>query len=289
MVRLVMILLGVDYLRTRWLSLRIVGCISVLLGVFVFVDALDSALYFPITPFVSLFLLEGLATLAVAWIGMGGQRTLRYVKGIAFTTAAALILIGHEHGNFILSMIFGTLFLADGLLQIVPAKVVRFRTWRLAMIGGAVEIALAIFFYQPFPTHYVGMVPYCVGLGLIFGGWNMILLSARHTPNPTTVVIGRTLCVDVVGRLAVLAPHARIDRGGLMQWRCSRHSPSANARFLRTNAAPIDTAAPIPPMVSDRITTSGPVCVRAENRLTSRPASGCVMLLRRITTPVVLP
>jgi hypothetical protein len=47
MVRLVMILLGVDYLRTRWLSLRIVGCISVLLGVFVFVDALDSALIFP--------------------------------------------------------------------------------------------------------------------------------------------------------------------------------------------------------------------------------------------------
>ena len=35
MVRLVMILLGVDYLRTRWRSLRIVGCISVLLGVFV--------------------------------------------------------------------------------------------------------------------------------------------------------------------------------------------------------------------------------------------------------------
>lgn len=179
MVRLVMILLGVDYLRTRWRSLLIVGCVSLLLGVIVFIDALDGALYFPITPFAFLLLLEGLATLTVAWTGMGGQRTLRYVKGIAFTAAAALILIGHEQGNFILSMIFGTLFLADGLLQIVSAKVVRFRTWRLAMTGGAVEIALAIFFYQPYPTHYVGTVPYCVGLGLIFGGWNLILLSAR--------------------------------------------------------------------------------------------------------------
>ncbi|NPT34710.1 HdeD family acid-resistance protein [Paraburkholderia xenovorans] len=179
MVRLVMILLGVDYLRTRWRSLRLVGCISLLLGVVVFIDALDSALYFPITPFALLLLLEGLATLAVAWTGMGGQRTLRYVKGIAFSTAAALILVGHEHGNFILSMIFGTLFLADGLLQIVSAKVVRYRTWRLAMIGGGVEIALAIFFYQPYPTHYVGTVPYCLGLGLIFGGWNMFLLSTR--------------------------------------------------------------------------------------------------------------
>ncbi len=179
MVRLVMILLGVDYLRTRWRSLRLVGCISALLGVFVFIDALDNALYFPITPFALLLLLEGLATLAVAWTGMGGQRTLRYVKGIAFATAAALILVGHEHGNFILSMIFGTLFFADGLLQIVSANVVRYRTWRLAMIGGGVEIALAIFFYQPYPTHYVGTVPYCLGLGLIFGGWNMLLLSTR--------------------------------------------------------------------------------------------------------------
>lgn len=179
MVRLVMILLGVDYLRTRWRTLQLIGWVSLLLGLVVFVDALDNALYFPITPFALLLLLEGLATLAVAWTGMGGQRTLRYVKGFAFCCAAALILAGHHHGNFILSMIFGTLFLADGLLQIVSARVVRYRTWRLAMIGGGVEMALAVFFYQPYPTHYVGTVPYCLGLGLIFGGWNMILLSMR--------------------------------------------------------------------------------------------------------------
>jgi uncharacterized membrane protein HdeD (DUF308 family) len=179
MVRLVMILLGVDYLRTRWRSLQIVGWISLVLGVVVFVDALDNALYFPITPFALLLLLEGLGTLAIAWTGMGGQRTLRYVKGLAFCVAAALILAGHHHGNFILSMIFGTLFLADGTLQIVSARVVRYRTWRLAVAGGALEIALAIFFFQPFPTHYVGTVPYCLGLGLMFGGWNLILLSTR--------------------------------------------------------------------------------------------------------------
>jgi uncharacterized membrane protein HdeD (DUF308 family) len=179
MVRLVMILLGVDYLRTRWRPLTTLGWISLVLGIVVFIDALDNALYFPITPFACLLLLEGLATLTVAWTGMGGQRTLRYVKGFAFCVAAGLILAGHHHGNFVLSMIFGTLFLADGLLQIVSARVVRYRTWRLAVIGGVLEIALAVFFYQPFPTHYVGTVPYCLGLGLMFGGWNMILLGSR--------------------------------------------------------------------------------------------------------------
>ncbi|WP_251031822.1 hypothetical protein [Paraburkholderia strydomiana] len=180
MVRLVMILLGVDYLRTRWRSLRLMGCASLLLGIVVFIDALDGALYFPIAPFAFLLLLEGLATLAVAWTGMGGQRTLRYAKGIAFSCAAALILAGHHHGHFALSMIFGTLFLADGLLQIVSANLVRYRTWRLATIGGGVEIALAIFFYQPYPTHYAGTVPYCLGLGLILGGW----IVERETGRP---------------------------------------------------------------------------------------------------------
>ncbi|UDM50056.1 HdeD family acid-resistance protein [Cupriavidus sp. MP-37] len=179
MARLVMILLGVDYLRTRWRGLLWLGCVSVLLGIVIFVDAFDNAIYFPMTPFALVLLLEGLATLVVARSGIGGQRTLRQVKGVSFCLAALLILAGHHHGHFVLSMIFATLFLADGLLQIVSARVVRFRTWRLAVAVGVFEILVAIFFYQPYPTHYVGTVPYCLGLGLIFGGWNLLLLASR--------------------------------------------------------------------------------------------------------------
>ena len=179
MVRLLMLLLGVDYLRSRWKALAWAGAVSMVVGTVLFIDALDGKLDFPIAPFAWLLLLEGLATLAVASTGMGGQRTLRYVKGTAFSVAAMLVLAGNQHGHMILSLIFGVLFLADGLLQVVSARVVRFRTWRIAMAGGMAEIALGIFFIQPYPTHYVGTVPYCLGLGLIFGGWNMLLLGSR--------------------------------------------------------------------------------------------------------------
>jgi hypothetical protein len=179
MVRLVMILLGVDYLRSRWRAVMTLGLFSIALGVVVFSDALDGALYFPIMPFALLMLLEGLATLAVAWTGMGGQRKLRYVKGATFCLSSLLVLVGGEHGNFVLSLIFGTLFLVDGALQIVSARVIRYRRWRLATAGGVLEIAIAIFFYQPYPDHYAGTVAYCVAFGLFFGGWNMILLAAR--------------------------------------------------------------------------------------------------------------
>ncbi|KND60183.1 hypothetical protein BVER_00255c [Candidatus Burkholderia verschuerenii] len=179
MVRLVMILLGVDYLRSRWRSVMTLGVLSIALGVVIFSDALDGALYFPITPFAALMLLGGLATLAVAWTGMGGQRMLRYVKGATFCLSALLVLIGGEHGNFALSMIFGTLFLVDGALQIIAAKVVRYRHWKIAIAGGVLEIAIAVFFYQPYPDHYAGTVAYCVAFGLFFGGWNMLLLATR--------------------------------------------------------------------------------------------------------------
>lgn len=179
MVRLVMILLGVEYLRQRWRGVMMAGWLGMLAGGIVFIDALDNAIYFPLTPFACLLLVEGMATLMIAHTGIGGQRTLRYVKGGAFSLAAILILSGHHHGNFILSIIFGTLFLADGLLQMVTATLVRFQKWKFVITGGVLELMLAVFFYQPYPTNYVGTVPYCLGLGLIFGGWNMVMLASR--------------------------------------------------------------------------------------------------------------
>jgi uncharacterized membrane protein HdeD (DUF308 family) len=180
MVRLVLLLLGVDYLRQRSRALMTLGAIWIVAGVFVFIDALDNALYFPIDVFAYLFLAEGVATLAVAGTGVGGQRLLRHVKGIAVIVAACLILAGHHHGNFILSMIFGSLFMVDGLLQCASAYVVRYRRWRVTLtLGRDRSITWPVCFYQPYATHHVGTLPYALGLFLIFGGLNRLLRYRR--------------------------------------------------------------------------------------------------------------
>lgn len=179
MMRLTMILLGVDFLRSHWRGLRRFGWVTLVAGVVIIIDALDGSLFFPIEPFACLLLLEGSATLMVAHSGMGGQRLLRYVKGAAFSIAALLILAGHHNGNIVLAMIFGILFMFDGALQIASAVVVRYRHWRPALWAGVVEIVLAIFFFQPWPSQYEGTVPYCLGLGLGFAGWNLFILANR--------------------------------------------------------------------------------------------------------------
>ena len=179
MVRLVLLLMGIDYLHRRARAILWTGALWAVAGIAIFIDALDGALHFPIQFFAWLFLIEGLATLVVAWSGVGGQRVLRYVKGIAVVGASALIFAGHHYGHFLLSMIFGALFLIDGLLQCVSAWVVRYRRWHVALAWGVAELLIAVFFFQPYPTHYVGTLPYGLGLFLFFGGLNMLTLAAR--------------------------------------------------------------------------------------------------------------
>lgn len=179
MPQLVLLLLGVPYLRKRWRALAGAGAVFLAAGVLIFIDALDDALYFPLNAFAILFIIEGLATLLIASSGVGGQRVLRYAKGLFVLLAGGLILAGHHHGHFVLSMIFGALFLMDGVLQCLAAYVVRYERWRYAFAGGVAEILLAIFFFQPYPTHYVGTVPYCLGLFLGIAGIKLLWLARR--------------------------------------------------------------------------------------------------------------
>lgn len=172
-------LLGVDFIRRNWHVLALAGVIWGGIGVSLGIDALDGVLNFPLDLFGWLLLLESLATLAVAGSGIGAQRSLRYVKGAIFLLIAVLIISPHEASNMVLAMLFGIAFTIGGGLQITSALVVRFPRWRTAVIGGSIQIVLAILFFQPYPTHYKGTVPFCLALGLIFGGWNMIWLALR--------------------------------------------------------------------------------------------------------------
>ena len=69
MPQLVLLLLGVPYLRKRWRALTAVGAFFLAAGICVFIDALDNALYFPLNAFAVLFIIEGLATLLIASSG----------------------------------------------------------------------------------------------------------------------------------------------------------------------------------------------------------------------------
>ncbi|MDR5818676.1 DUF308 domain-containing protein [Caballeronia sp. LZ033] len=179
MFRLVLLVLGVNLIRKRWLVFLVLGVIWILVGIGLFIDALDNALSFPFAPLAWFLLVDGFIAMAAASVGVGGQRILRFVRGAAVLLAAVLIFAGHHHGHFILAMIFGTFFLADGVLQCTSAWVVRHRRWRAAFAWGTLEVLFAISVYQPYPTHYYGTVPWCLAALFVFIGGNTLLVGAR--------------------------------------------------------------------------------------------------------------
>ena len=215
MIRLVLLLLGADFIRRYWHVLALIGLAWGVIGVSLCIDALDGVLVFPLTLFGYLLLLESLATLFLASSGVGAQKSLRYLKGGLFLLIAALVISLHHTSDMVLAMLFGAAFTIGGGLQIASALVVRFPRWRMALAGGIGQILIAIFFFQPYPTHYKGTLPYCLGMGLVFSGWSMIWLASRTRRLPRMASIsqlaarnvdsGRPLDAGSYGSAAVLA------------------------------------------------------------------------------------
>ncbi|BEV16546.1 MFS transporter [Herbaspirillum sp. DW155] len=245
MIRLVLLLLGADFIRRNWHALAVAGLAWGTIGVSLMIDALDGVLNFPLALFGYLLLLESLVTLWVAHSGMGAQKTLRQAKGGLFLLIAVLVITQHQASNMALAMLFGIAFTIGGALQITSALVVRFPRWRMAMFGGIVQIVLAIIFFQPYPTHYKGTVPYCLALGLIFGGWNMIWLALRSR------VLPQQAAADVLAERN--GSHQRPFDAGL-------HDGAADLQTLLHGPAPAPAApaaGPLPPMTVHVWTPTG--------------------------------
>lgn len=188
MIRIALLLLGVDFVQARWRAFAAIGLVWLLLGVALFVDALDGVLYFPLRLFAGLLLIEGVVALLVSMSGLAAQNGLRFAKGMLFVVIALLLFAPPRNGDFVLAMLFGLLFTVGGALRIAAAWVVRFRGWRSAIGAGVVELAFAAFIFEPWPTHYVGTVPYCIGFGLALTGLTLIRLALRlrNAPADTT-------------------------------------------------------------------------------------------------------
>ena len=193
MIRLILILLGVDYLRRRSVAMYGLGFAFVLAGIVLLVDSLGSYGYFPLKIFAGLLVVAGVCALAMAAVSSGAMRIGRIIEGVVFVLAASLVGGGHHGGDFWLAMILGSLFALDGLLQCLSAVIVRYPRWRLALLGGLCEIAIAVSFFSPYPFGYGVTVPYALSLALLFVGWGMIWIAVRMRLLGRDATVGQLL------------------------------------------------------------------------------------------------
>jgi uncharacterized membrane protein HdeD (DUF308 family) len=185
MVRLGLLLLGSDFIRRRWLLLAAGGAVWALLGIAIFIDALDGVTYFPVHVFGYLLLIEAVVTLVVSSPLPGTPSVLRKARGAVFLVLGLLIIDAHHAASVILAISFGVAFFLDGCFRIAAAAVVRFTGWRMSLLTGALEIVFAVFMFEPYPTFYAGTVPYCIGMGIFLSGCGLLrqALRLKHLPD----------------------------------------------------------------------------------------------------------
>ena len=179
MIRLALLLLGPDFIRSRWGWLALVGLLWAALGVAIFIDALDGDVYFPVHVFGYLLIVEAVVTLVATTSNLGTQTVLRKSRGVLFLVIGLLMIDPRRTAEFILALLFGLAIGVDGLLRVSAAWVVRFPGWVASLVMGLLEIVFAAFMIEPYPTFYAGTVAYCVGIALFLSGLGTLLLALR--------------------------------------------------------------------------------------------------------------
>jgi uncharacterized membrane protein HdeD (DUF308 family) len=196
LIRLALLLLGPEFIRSRWHVLALIGSLWAALGVGIFIDALDGDVYFPVHVFGYLLILEALVTLIATTSNLGTQTVLRKSRGALFLIVGLLMVSPYRGASFILALLFGLSIGVDGLLRTSAAWVVRFPGWQASLLIGLLELAFAAFMIEPFPTFYAGTVAYCVGISLFLSGLGTLLLALRLRRLPPgtslTLLFGRS-------------------------------------------------------------------------------------------------
>lgn len=179
MIQIVLLLFGVDFVRTKAKYLMLTGVLWGVLGISILIDGLNGVTYFPLRAFGALLLVESLVTLSIASSGVGTQKAVLYFKGAIFCCVAILILSNKPYSNLLLAIVFGFSFFMIGLFVISSAWIVRYPLWKNAVLSGIAQIMFAISMFSPYPIHYKATVPVFLSTLMIISGINTVRLARR--------------------------------------------------------------------------------------------------------------
>lgn len=207
MFRLILLLLGNDFVRRRWPWLALLGALWAVAGLAIFIDALDGVPYFPIHVFGYLLIAEAVVTLVATPFGSDTRGVLRKARGVVFLVVGLVVVDGHHGVMVALAIVFGLAFLVDGLFRMIAAVVVRNLGWRMSLVTGLCELGFAAFMFEPYPTFYAGTVPYCIGMALFLSGCGLVRAAVRLRRLPAGAAVSLWLSRDS----RALAAQARDD------------------------------------------------------------------------------
>ena len=176
MIRLAVLLVGVDAMRRKWPVLAAIGVAWMALAVAIIFDAADGVTLVATHSFGYLLMVEG-AVAFVMMVGAGGTTALYIARALVLIVLGCMIADFPVRIDIANSILFGLAFMLDGVARIATAWTIRYPRWQLVALGGIVEIALGGIAFASWPISYRKTVPFCIGVALLITGFNALRIG----------------------------------------------------------------------------------------------------------------
>lgn len=176
MLKLAFLLIGPRAFQERWYVVTLCGGLLMGLALLLALNA-SAGLTGATREAIGLVLMVyGLFSFLAGFLA-GIERTARLMtilRAAGFLLVGALLIGLSPRADVGSAMLFGILFLLDGLWRLGFAFVVRYPRWRAMVVVGAVEVLIALAVMAEWPLPQSRSVPICIGL--LFGLWGWLLL-----------------------------------------------------------------------------------------------------------------
>ena len=189
MIRLVVLLLGAEATRGKWLSMAIVGILWLAVGIVIIGDDADGITVIATQTFAYFLIAEGVIALLLMTASPGYRSRFFLLRAVALLVLGLLIVELPWRNHLANSILFGTAFLIDGTIRAAASIVLRFSRWRLMLAGACLELVLAVFAFSSFAVTYEKTVPLCVGIAICLTGFTILRLALQLRGLPVDVAV----------------------------------------------------------------------------------------------------
>lgn len=179
MIRLILLLLGAQPLRTYWWAFIALAAASLLLGLVFVTHLFDTAIIVIIDLIGIAFIIEGVVQLlALAAIGFPNA-TMPVLKSLGFFALGFITIDVPWDDNIVATITIGGALLIDGIFRLGSAVVIRSERWRQAVIVAVLELIMAGLIWTPWPIPNRHTVPFCLGIILIAASGSLCRLGLQ--------------------------------------------------------------------------------------------------------------
>lgn len=184
MIRLALLLLGASALRRGWLILLLLGLAWLGAGFWLLANLHNRDVVYIEDMLALLLALDGgIRVVSAAALGFRTHRS-NLVRGLYFLLAGFLVYNVPQDHNVGATIVFGSAFLADGLLRLGAAYVLRGQRLWINTLSGIASILLALGIFLRWPLPHDVTVPFCIALLLLSSGAVLLraALQVRRLP-----------------------------------------------------------------------------------------------------------